>query len=49
MNPQQALELLDRAVSQVNANREAHIALVNALEVIKKAISPKEDKVEVNE
>lgn len=35
MNPQEALNLLDRAVSQVNANRETHILLVRALEVLK--------------
>lgn len=49
MNTQQALELLDKAVAQVTTNRETHIALATAIDVIKKALAPKEDKVEVNE
>lgn len=44
MTPQQALETLDNAVSQLSLSRKDHITLVQAVGVLKEAISPKESK-----
>jgi hypothetical protein len=34
MTPEQAVQMLDNAVAQLNINREGHIALVKAVEVL---------------
>ena len=47
MTKEEALNLLDQAVSQLQTNRQTHIQLQQAVEVLKEAIAPKiakEDK-----
>jgi hypothetical protein len=47
MKPQEALELLDRAIAQLSANREVHVKLQEAITVLAEAIKPptaKEEK-----
>ena len=46
MSPNDALSLLDQAVSQLSANREVHVKLQQAVEVLKEAIRPKTAKEE---
>lgn len=43
MSPQEALKIIDQAVSQLNGNREVHIALTNAIGVLSEAIKPKDE------
>ena len=38
MNPEQALEILDKAGSQLNLSRQDHIAIVTAVSVLKEFI-----------
>lgn len=38
MNPEQALQVLDQAVAMVNLNRQGHIAIQQALEVLVKFV-----------
>ena len=44
MKPTEAISLLDQAVSQLSANREVHVKLQQAIEVLKEAITPKGKK-----
>lgn len=44
MNPNDALNLLDQTVSQINTDRKNHVLLQQAVEVLKEAIKPKEEK-----
>jgi hypothetical protein len=44
MTPQEALNILDQAVSQLQANRQIHVQLQQAIEVLREAIKPKEEK-----
>ena len=39
MKPQEALQLIDQAVSQISANREVHIKISEALNVIRVALN----------
>jgi len=39
MTPEQALGILAQATSQVNANRETHLAILAAIDILKKAIN----------
>lgn len=43
MTPQQAYELLDRATALITANRQDHIAIQEALNVLKPVEAPKSD------
>jgi len=45
MKPDQALAMLDNAVAQMTLSRENHIALVQAVEVLK-GILPKDEPVD---
>lgn len=38
MNSKQALELLIQATAQLNANREVHLQILKAIEVLKKEL-----------
>lgn len=40
MNPIEALQILDNVCSQVSLNREAHVKIQQAVEVLKGAIIP---------
>lgn len=40
MKPQEALDLLDRTVAQMNGPRLAHVQFQQAIECLKRAISP---------
>lgn len=42
MTPQEALQLLDQAVAQMNTNRETHSRLVEAVDTLGKAIQPQQ-------
>lgn len=44
MSPQQAIELIDRAIQAVNTTREGHIALQKAVAVINDLVKAKEEK-----
>ena len=46
MNPSEALNLLDQAVSQLSANRDVHVRLQQAIEILREAIRPKTAKKE---
>ena len=39
MKPDQAIKILDNAVAQMSLNRESHIALVQAVEVLKALVA----------
>lgn len=41
MTPEQALELLNNTVAQIQLNRNSHIELVKAVEVLRTAINKK--------
>lgn len=41
MKPEDAIKMLDQAVSQIQASREAHVALQQAIEVVKAATATK--------
>lgn len=41
MNPEQAIQLLDSAVSQMALSRQQHAQLVQALQVLMEATKPK--------
>lgn len=41
MTPEQALSLLSQASAQLSANREVHIQLIKAVEVLEQAIKEK--------
>jgi hypothetical protein len=43
MNKEQALKIIDQALSQVSATREGHALLMKALEVLKNFCEKKED------
>ena len=43
MTKEEALNLLDQAVSQLQTNRQTHIQLQQAVEILKEAIKPKEE------
>lgn len=49
MQPQEALDILNTATGQVNANREVHLRLIEAVQVLQLALdntlkeTPKED------
>jgi hypothetical protein len=45
MNPNEALQILDQAVSQLQANREVHIKLQEAIGILKETIKSKSEKV----
>jgi hypothetical protein len=38
ITPEQALQMLDNAVSQLNMNREGHIALAEAVKVLNELV-----------
>ena len=40
MTPEQALDLLDKATGTVQTTREGHTAIQQALEVLRKLITP---------
>lgn len=42
MKPQDAINALDQAVSHVQANREVHVQLQEAVQVIREALAPTE-------
>lgn len=42
MNPKKALEILTQATGQLQANRETHILIQQALDAIKQAIEIKQ-------
>jgi cell division septum initiation protein DivIVA len=44
MNPQDALNLLDQAVSQISTTRKDHVLLQQAIEVLREEIKVKEEK-----
>jgi DNA-binding phage protein len=44
MTPEQALQLLDKAAGMANVNRDAHLQIQQAYQVLLKAIQPKEKK-----
>ena len=44
MSPQNALNLLDKIVSEVSLNRATHIQAQLAVEALKKAITPEPKK-----
>lgn len=44
MKPEEALQLIDNAVAQLQTNRETHIRLQQAIEVLKKIINPEISK-----
>lgn len=46
MNAQEALQILDNVCSQVSLNREAHVKIQQAVEVLKEVIRPKVAKEE---
>lgn len=41
MKIEEAIQLVDSAVSQLQTNRETHVKLQQAIEVIKEAVKPK--------
>lgn len=41
MDAQQALQILDQAVSTINTDRKNHVLLQQAVEVLKEAIQPR--------
>jgi len=44
MKPSDALQILDNAVSTINTDRKNHSILQQAVEVLREAIKPKEEK-----
>ncbi len=40
MKPEEALQICDQAVSQLQANREVHVKLQEAVQVLREAIIP---------
>lgn len=40
IKPEEALQLCDQAISQLQANRDVHVRLQQAVEVLKEAIIP---------
>jgi len=44
MTPQEAIDLLFNATGHLSANRETHAKFIEAANVLKEAIKPKEDK-----
>lgn len=44
MTPQEAIDLLFNATGHLPANRETHAKFIEAANVLKEAIKPKEDK-----
>lgn len=47
MTPEQALAILTQATASVQANRDVHIQIMNAIEVIKELVSAKKPKQEL--
>lgn len=43
MTPEQAIQILDQAASQSPMDRKSHVMVQQAIEVLKKAIQPKEE------
>ena len=43
LSPIQALDLLNQAASQAPMDRKSHVMVQQAIEVLKKAIQPKEE------
>jgi len=41
MSPTEALSLLDQAVSQLQAVRQVHVQLQQAIEILKEVLKPK--------
>jgi hypothetical protein len=46
INESEALQLLDNAVAQLQTNRQTHVQLQQAVEVLKLAIQPKTEEKE---
>ena len=44
MKPEEALNLLDQAVSQLQTGREVHMKLQQAVQILRETIKPKEEK-----
>lgn len=44
MTPQQALDLIDQNLAQLNGTREAHVTLQQAVAILQEAIKPKPKK-----
>jgi len=44
MTKEEALQILDNICAQVSLNREGHVKLQQAIEVLREAIQPKEKK-----
>ncbi len=43
MTPEQALALIDRALASVQADRASHAALAAAMDVVRAALTPKQN------
>ena len=43
MTPEDALQLIDNALSQLQLNREGHVKIQQAVAVLKQAIEPKKE------
>jgi hypothetical protein len=41
MNAEQALKILEEVTANVNANRQTHLAVAQALKVLREAVEPK--------
>lgn len=42
MSPEQALQYLAQVTASLQANRETHLAIINAIKVIEDALKPKQ-------
>ncbi|MFA6335627.1 MAG: hypothetical protein WCX48_08755 [Bacteroidales bacterium] len=40
MEKEEALAIIDNVCSQITSNRETHLKIIEAIEVLKKAIAP---------
>ena len=49
VKPLEALNILDKAVSQLSARREVHVGLQQAITVLRDAISPKPEAIKPKE
>jgi hypothetical protein len=45
MTPEQALQILEQASAQAALPKQGHVACMQALEVLKKALEPKPEEV----
>lgn len=46
MEPKEALKLLTEATAQINTNRQTHMAMVEAINVLLRAITPQQAPLE---